>query len=87
MLPELHDNPEFSKNVFNFLKEVLKNVETKRPFRGPEIFIEYPFYYYDHSFGDITNFKGTEKIFYPYGEELVSEAFRQDYIGGLIIHK
>jgi len=82
MLPEYHGNREFSQQTFAFLKKALQLVESIRPFRGPKRFVESDFEYLDESEGDITNFKGTERILYK-GKEV----FRQDYIGGLIVHK
>lgn len=82
MLPEYHGDLDFSKKTYGFLKKALSYVQPKRPFRGPKRFAEDDFEYFDKSEGDITNFKGTERILYK-GKEV----FRQDYIGGLIIHK
>lgn len=82
MLPRFHGDSELAKRTFDFLKQALLRVDPSRPFRGPSSYIFLPFMYIDKSEGDITNFKGTEKIFMT-----SDEVFRQDYIGGLIIHK
>ncbi|MBR9677810.1 MAG: hypothetical protein GOU97_00750 [Nanoarchaeota archaeon] len=82
MRKKYHENLGFAKQTFNFLKEALKRIEESRPFRGPESFEQGDYEYVDESEGDVTSFKGLEKIFYK--GELV---FEQDYIGGLIIQK
>ncbi|MBI4146284.1 hypothetical protein HY489_03025 [Candidatus Woesearchaeota archaeon] len=82
MLPEHHGNRDLSQETYAFLKKALQRVELARPFRGPARFAQNNFEYIDQSEGDITNFKGTERILHK-GQEV----FRQDYIGGLIVHK
>ena len=82
MLEEYHNNLEFAKQTYAFLKEALKKVEEQRPLRGPEHLKEEDFEYIDSSEGNIKSFKGTEKILYR--GEIV---YKQDYIGGLIIPK
>jgi len=82
MRPEHHGNKEFAKQTFTFLKKALSRVEVTRPFRGPENFHDGDYEYSDSSEGDITDFKGTERILHQ-GKEV----FRQDYIGGLILPK
>ncbi|UCG95505.1 MAG: hypothetical protein JSV92_00430 [archaeon] len=79
MKEEFHDDIEFAKETFAFLKKALAGVEESRPFRGPERLEEGEFLYVDESEGDIKQFKGTEKIFYN-----DKEVFSQNYIGGLI---
>jgi len=79
---KFHDDFDFAKQTFTFLKEVLKHGEESRPFRGPKNFKRGDYEYIDNSEGDVTSFKGTEKILYK-GEEV----FRQDYIGGIIVQK
>jgi hypothetical protein len=82
MTPEYHGRLKFSKEVNVFLKKALLKVESEKPFRGPTWFVEGDFEYLNHSEGDISNFKGTERIMH-----CGKEVFKQDYIGGLIIHK
>ena len=82
MLPKYHDDIDFAKQTFGFLKKALLKMEESRPFRGPENFKEGDWEYKDSSEGDITDFKGTEHIYYK-GEEV----FKQNYIGGLILSK
>ena len=82
MLIKYHGDFVFAKKVYAVLKEALKLVKELRPFRGPNKLIKGDFEYVDNSEGDVTSFKGTEKIFYK-GEEV----YKQDYIGGLIIQK
>ena len=82
IIPQFQGNLEFAKQISNFLKDALARVDYTRPFRGPNCFVLSPFIYFNQSEGDITNFKGTERIIFS-----LNEVFRQDYIGGLIVHK
>lgn len=82
MNKKYHGDIEFARKTFSFLKEALKQAREERPFRGPEKLEQDDFVYIDNSEGDITCFKGTEKIIYQ-GEEV----FKQDYIGGLVVPK
>jgi hypothetical protein len=82
MKPEYHGNRDFAEQVFSFLKQALLRVKESRPFRGPESFKDGEFEYVDASEGDITDFRGTEIILFR-GKEV----FRQNYIGGAIVHK
>jgi hypothetical protein len=82
MKPEYFSDTEFATKIFEFLKKVLSRVAEDMPFRGPEKFKEGDFEYINEVEGDITNFRGHEKIVLK-GKEV----FSQDYIGGLIVHK
>ena len=82
MKQKYHGGIEFAKKTFGFLKEALKQIEESRPFRGPHNFKQGDFEYIDESEGDVTFFKGTEKILFK-GEEV----FRQEYVGGLVVPK
>lgn len=53
-----------TKEVYSFLKKAMQQVSEKRPFRGPDYFIEGNYKYTDKSIGDISSFEGTEEIFY-----------------------
>lgn len=68
--------------VAEFLKKAMRQVKEERPFRGPEIFKEGYFEYRDKSDGDVSDFIGTEKIYYK-GEEV----YVLDYHGGFIISR
>lgn len=81
MIRGLHRDVELAKQTFAFLKEALKRVDVKRPFRGPASYAQRDYMYYNEVEGDIQNFKGYECIFRK-GIDLV---FEQDYIGGLIV--
>ena len=82
MLSKFHGQLDFSKSTYNFLKRALLEVDKSKPFRGPKIFNDTSsFLYLNESEGDITNFKGIERILLNN-----EEVFKQDYIGGLIIH-
>ncbi len=82
MTPMFHGNLELSKQTFSFLKEALSKVEKSEPFRGPRIFKDGDFEYINEGKGDITNFRGVERIILNH-----KQVFMQEYIGGLIIHK
>ena len=82
MAVKYHQDIDFALKTFDFLKQALLRVEESRPFRGPNQLTEGDWEYHDQSYGNITRFKGGEKIFYR-GEVV----FFQDYIGGLIIRK
>jgi hypothetical protein len=82
MIKEYHGDLDFAIKTFSFLKKALKKVDESNPYRGPKLFQEEDWEYTNSIEGDITNFKGTEKIFYK-----EKEVFKQDYIGGLIISK
>ncbi|MCD6229240.1 MAG: hypothetical protein J7K00_00360 [Candidatus Diapherotrites archaeon] len=80
--PEYVGDYDFCREMFDFLKQALRKVGKKRPFRGPEKFHAGDFEYVDESEGDVALFSGTERIF-----SKGKEVFRQYYIGGLIIDK
>ena len=82
MIKKHHGNFDFSKKTFEFLKEALIRVPVSKPFRGPEKFSKGDFVYESKVVGDVTWFKGSEKI--KFKGKVV---FRQDYIGGLIVQK
>ncbi len=77
-----HEDVVFAKNAFNFLKQALVKVNTKIPYRGPKSYSLGDYKYANVIKGNITDFSGTEKIFFK--GKLV---FKQEYIGGLIISK
>jgi hypothetical protein len=68
-----------SETVFSILRKALLRVSSNRPFRGPRLYEEEDFEYRDSSFGDITEFSGTEEILYR-GETI----HRVRYAGGII---
>ena len=80
MKKKYHGDSKFARQAFTFLRQALLQIEESRPFRGPDYFKQGDYEYINESEGDITNFKGREKILHQ-GEEV----FVQDYIGGLII--
>jgi len=53
-----------TKEIYLFLKKAMQLVSEKRPFRGPDSFIEGKYKYMDKSVGDISYFQGIEEIFY-----------------------
>lgn len=48
--------------LYKFLRKVMRLVEEKRPFRGPETFEEGEWGYSDNSIGDVNSFQGVEII-------------------------
>ena len=65
------------KDLYAFLREALKRVSKKKPFRGPEKYERQPFKYVNNVEGYVSRFNGTEKIFYK-GKEI----YRLLYHGG-----
>ena len=82
MYKKYHGDLNFAKDTFNFLKIVLSKVNINEPYRGPKIYKKGKFEYINVVKGDITDFFGTEKIYF--NGKLV---FKQNYVGGLIINK
>lgn len=82
MNKKYHGNIAFAKEIFGFLKSALTKVNTKMPYRGPKSYSLGNYKYTNNVKGNITDFSGTEKIFYK-----EKEVFKQEYIGGLIIPK
>jgi len=68
-----------AEQLYNFLKEALRNINLKKPFRGPENFKKAEFEYKNKTFGKIEGFKGTETILYKRKKVFVLE-----YHGGLL---
>ena len=66
-----------SDSIYVFLRKSMCRVNEDRPFRGPKEFKEGDFVYTDYNEGDISRFRGTEKIFFK-GEEV----YRLEYHGG-----
>jgi len=67
------------RDLYAFLREALKRVNEKNPFRGPEKYDEHIFRYVNSVEGNVSKFNGTEKIFY---KEI--EVYRLLYHGGFI---
>jgi hypothetical protein len=53
-----------TKEIYDFLKKVLRQVPKEYPFRGPKKFNDGNLSYENKGKGKIERFKGTEKIFY-----------------------
>lgn len=69
-----------AKEIYEFLKEALRQVRKDKPFRGPKSFQKEYFEYVNEVNGSVEEFYGIEKIFYK-GEEV----YRLVYHGGSII--
>jgi len=52
------------KEVYAFLKTVLRKVEIDRPFRGPREYKNADWKYINNNTGDVNNFSGREIIYY-----------------------
>lgn len=89
---------DFSKRTFDFLKAALSKIQEDSPFRGPNVFeavdklslFNTSFWYYSNeSQGDVTDFRGAEKIEHSFHGGIVNRetVFRQEYIGGLVFPK
>ncbi len=68
-----------AKEIYEFLKKCLGLVKKDFPFRGPKNFKTRDFKYLNSKEGDISDFKGVEKIFFQ-GEEV----YQLNYHGGFI---
>lgn len=85
----LHENPVWSMNYVgrvigenfsgDFLKEVLMEVLTDLPFRGPEIYTKGDYHYHCKVDGEFVWFQGYEEIFYM--DEKIYECY---FHGGTI---
>ncbi len=82
MRPRFHGDLQFAERTFAFLKKALMRVNTLQPFRGPDYFTEGSYTYTSKVDGNVREFRGTERIYFR-----DEEVFRQDYIGGLVVHK
>ena len=71
--------PVDSKKFLEFLKKALSEVETSKPFRGPDQLNKGDFIYANSAHGTIENFHGEEVIFY-----LNERVYRLFYHGGAI---
>jgi hypothetical protein len=67
------------KEVYKFLREALKRLGEKKPFRGPDKYEENSFKYSDKVEGDVDRFNGIEKIFYE-----GIEVYTLSYHGGIV---
>lgn len=82
MKRKFFNKPDFTKQIFNFLKKCLEQVNKEIPYRGPLNFKEGDYDYINKVKGNIKEFTGCEKILYQ-GKVV----FKQSYIGGLVIPK
>jgi len=73
------DNKIPSKEIYSFLKECLKNVDIKSPFRGPKKYKLNNLVYKSKSKGDIDNFFGEESIYFKN-----KKVYELQYSGGSI---
>ncbi|MDO8676594.1 MAG: DUF5680 domain-containing protein [Candidatus Azambacteria bacterium] len=81
MRSNYQNNEDFAHETFSFLKKVLSHGEKVAAFqpRGEKEFIDGDWKYECDWIGDITDFKGSEKILYK--NEIV---FTHDFLGGLL---
>lgn len=78
---EVTDSGIDARQVYEFLKQALRQVKTDKPFRGPSHFAEGFFEYINNTEGDVSKFRGIELI-----KLNNKEVYRLDYGGGLIKH-
>lgn len=81
MKPKHQNDPGFAHRTFNFLKKALSHGEKSQNFqpRGEKELIDADWEYQCRWKGDITNFKGNEKILYK--DEVV---FTHAFFGGIL---
>jgi len=82
MNKKYHKNKKLTLEVFGFLKKAISLMSPSSPFRGTKSFRSGDFQYSNKTKGNIKDFIGEEKIFYKN-----KEVFKQDYIGGLMVHE
>lgn len=68
-----------NKIIYGFLRKAMMLVNEQTPFRGPSNFKDGDLEYANKSTGDITQFKGEERILFK-GKEV----YRLEYHGGII---
>jgi len=71
-----------TKEIYQFLQEVLKKITEDKPFRGPDNFKQGDFEYFNKAERTLKSSEGEEKIFYK--KQLV---YKLNYTGGLITEK
>jgi hypothetical protein len=76
-----------SEEIFNFLKEALRNVSEDHPYRGPfEYHNDHTLLFYHSEYtGEIINFVGSERI--VSSDDWSGLLFKQNFMGGVITHK
>jgi len=84
MLPKFWGDEKLSHITFEFLKNALRKIDPKSPFRGPDEYKNEDFIYEAWAEGDIQRFSGKEEII---NKKLDRIIFSQDFIGGLVIPK
>ena len=67
------------EKIYAFLKNALINCTYDSPFRGPKKFEEGGLGYFSHALGDLTSFRGSEKIL-----EDGNEVYIGVFLGGLV---
>ncbi len=81
--------------IYKFLKEALRNISKKEPFRGQDKFRKDRFVYYNQTYGDINSFGGFEKIYWVWNKlglitprntkfDLVTPIYELVYSGALL---
>ncbi|MDP3244459.1 MAG: DUF5680 domain-containing protein [bacterium] len=70
------------KEIYQFLREVLRSVQKNKPFRGPDRLKKDNWEYFNKVKGTVEEFKGEETIFYK--GELV---YKLTYHGGIIMER
>lgn len=84
MLRKFWGDKRLSHITFEFLKNALRKIDPKSPFRGPDEYKNVNFIYEVWVEGDFQRFSGKEQIISKKLERII---FSQDFIGGLVIPK
>ncbi len=84
MHPEHWGDKRLSHLTFEFLKNALRKIDPKSPFRGLDEYKNVNFIYETWAEGDFQRFSGKEEIISKKLERII---FSQDFIGGLVIPK
>lgn len=84
MRPKFWGDKKLSSLTFEFLKNALRKIDPKSPFRGLDEYKNVNFIYEVGVEGDFQRFSGKEQIISRKLERII---FSQDFIGGLVITK
>ncbi len=71
-----------AEQVYEFLKEALRQITKDKPFRGPDNFKKGELEYINESRGDFKDFSGTERILFR-----CKEVYRLEYHGCMVRNK
>jgi hypothetical protein len=81
LIPEFQANGALLADARDVVRQALKDSLAEFPFCGPGVFDTPGFTYFNNTYGDMTNFHGTYRVYRRPGALI----FYADYVGGLII--